>query len=73
MTEKGYSPRRQNVSINIRVNGYSVDLVPAKRQGAYGDDHSLYRRKADTWTKTNVTMHVNSCQASGSDFTRAGF
>jgi hypothetical protein len=59
MTEKGYSPKRQNVSINVKVNSYSVDLVPAKRQGSYGDDHSLYRRKADTWTKTNVTTHIN--------------
>lgn len=58
MTEKGYSPRRQNVSIHIRVNGYEVDLVPAKRQTSSGDDHSLYRRKADTWTKTNVTTHI---------------
>jgi hypothetical protein len=59
MTEVGYTPKRQNVSINIRVNGYSVDLVPAKRQDSYSDDHSLYRRKADTWTKTNVTKHIS--------------
>ena len=54
----GYSPRRQNVSINIRVNGYDVDLVPAKRQALIGEDHSLYRRRADTWTKTNVATHI---------------
>ena len=65
MTEKGYSPKRQNVSINVRVNGYSVDLVPAKRQDSYTDDHSLYRRKADTWTKTNVTKHINHVRQSG--------
>ena len=59
MTDRGYSPKRQNVSINVRLNGYSVDLVPAKRQDTYSDDHSLYRRKADTWTKTNVTKHIN--------------
>src|SRR5713226_7731782 len=40
MTDRGYSPRRQNVSIHIRVNGYEVDLVPAKRQTSFGDDHS---------------------------------
>ena len=34
MTELGYSPRRQNVSVNVTVNGFSVDLVPAKRQDA---------------------------------------
>jgi hypothetical protein len=65
MTEKGYGPKRQNVSINVRVNGYSVDLVPAKRQDTYTDDHSLYRRKADTWTKTNVTKHINHVRQSG--------
>lgn len=54
----GYKTRRQNVSINITVDGQSVDLVPAKRQNLTLDDHSLYRRKADTWTKTNVTAHA---------------
>jgi hypothetical protein len=57
LSNSGYAPKRQNVSININVNGYSVDLVPAKHQG-YGADHSLYRRRGDTWTKTNVTTHI---------------
>ena len=65
MTEKGFIPKRQNVSINIRVNGYDVDLVPAKRQDTTGQDHSLYRRKADTWTKTNVTRHISHVSGSG--------
>jgi hypothetical protein len=59
MKANGYPPTRQNVSINVRVNGYSVDLVPGKRQSSYGNDHSLFRRKADTWTKTNVVTHIN--------------
>jgi tRNA nucleotidyltransferase (CCA-adding enzyme) len=59
LQNKGYIPSKQNVSINILVNGYSVDLVPAKRQDAQSADHSLYRRKADTWTKTNVNKHSN--------------
>ena len=58
MKEKGYAPKQQNVSINIRVNGYNVDLVPAKHQGGTSNDHSLYRRRADTWTQTNVVKHV---------------
>ena len=66
MTQAGYSPKRQNVSINIRVGGYDVDLVPAKRQGYFGDDHSLYRRKADTLTKTNVTTHITCVRQAGS-------
>jgi hypothetical protein len=56
---KGYTPKRQNVSINVRVKGFSVDLVPGKRQASYGDDHSLYRRRADTWSKTNVATHIS--------------
>ncbi len=59
MKTNGYLPTRQNVSINVRVSGYSVDLVPGKRQSIYGNDHSLHRRKADTWTKTNVGTHIN--------------
>ncbi|MFY0733610.1 nucleotidyltransferase [Aurantimonas sp. NFXS3] len=55
---KGYAPRRQNVSIGVTVQGIDVDLVPGKLQNVFSDDHSLYRRKADTWTKTNVREHV---------------
>ena len=65
MNENGYSPRRQNVSINVKVSGYSVDLVPAKRQDKYSSDHSLYRRRADTWTKTNVVTHIARVSQSG--------
>jgi hypothetical protein len=65
MNSNGYNAKRQNVSINVRVNGYDVDLVPAKRQDSYSDDHSLYRRRADTWTKTNVSKHIAYVSGSG--------
>lgn len=65
MNEKGLQPKKQNVSVNVTVNGYSVDLVPAKRQNSYSEDHSLYRRRADTWTKTNVTTHIGHIARSG--------
>ena len=65
LTSAGYSPRRQNVSLNIRVSQYSVDLVPGKRQNALSGDHSLYRRKADTWTKTNVLTHARTVIGAG--------
>ncbi len=63
--EKGYAPKQQNVSINIRVNGYDVDLVPAKHQGGNSEDHSLYRRRADTWTQTNVVQHISTVRNAG--------
>jgi hypothetical protein len=59
LTQNGYAPRRQNVSIGIKVGNFDVDVVPAKRQANIGDDHSLYRRRADTWTKTNVSQHIH--------------
>lgn len=70
LKQEGYQTRRQNVSLNIRVNTtlggvYDVDLVPAKQQHAYSLDHSLYRRKADTWTKTNVALHISTVIQAG--------
>jgi hypothetical protein len=63
LKSKGYTPVRQNVSLNIRVFGYSVDLVPAKRQNVGSNDHSLYVRKAGTWQKTNVMTHIAAVRA----------
>lgn len=65
MTELGYQPKEQNVSINIRVGGYDVDLVPGKQQNWLGSDHSIYRRRADTWTKTNVDRHIAVVRGGG--------
>ena len=65
MQERGLSPSLQNVSIRIRSSGYDVDLVPAKRQPGFADDHSLYRRKAESWTKTNVSTHISHVIAGG--------
>lgn len=61
----GYSPKKQNVSINVKVDGQDVDLVPAKRQNTWTYDHSLYRNRANTWTKTNIATHVAHVMASG--------
>jgi len=46
--------RKQNVSIGVVYGGKSVDLVPARRQSQWGNDHSLWKSKQNTWTKTNV-------------------
>jgi hypothetical protein len=65
MRDDGYAPRKQNVSIGVTIAGMKVDLVPGKRQSAYTTDHSLFRSKAGTWTKTNVITHVNHVLAAG--------
>ena len=56
---KGYTTRKQNVSIGVLVGSHKIDITPGKRQSQYGYDHSIYRRKADTWTKTNVQTHIS--------------
>ncbi len=65
LNQNGYQYRDQNVSLGITVAGYQVDLVPGKRQSQYGGDHSLYRKKADTWTKTNIQTHINLVRGCG--------
>jgi len=61
----GFAVREQNVSIGITYKGVSIDLIPAKRQPRSIYDHSIYRRKANTWTKTNVHRHVVLVKQSG--------
>jgi hypothetical protein len=64
-TSNGWSPRRQDVSIGITSSGMSVDLVPGKIQSGYQNYHSLYRSKVDSWTQTNVSLHVDTVKNSG--------
>lgn len=52
--------RKQNVSIGGEWNGLSIDFIPAKRHHSNSNYHSLYVRKKDTWTQTNIDLHINS-------------
>lgn len=60
-----YKTKKQNVSINVKVGTYDVDLVPGRRQEMQGSDTSLYRRKIDSWTKTNIPKHISLVSNSG--------
>jgi hypothetical protein len=59
-----WSPRRQNVSVGVTINGTLGDLVPGKIQAGYQNYHSLYLRKRDSWTQTNVALHVDTVRSS---------
>lgn len=66
MRANGYPyAKAQNVSIGINVNGVSIDLVPARQQSSYDNDHSLYSRKNGTWIKTNIQKHIDVVTKSG--------
>jgi hypothetical protein len=62
---KGLNPRIQNVSIGISYNGLKIDVIPARKHEGNTNDHSLYKSKAQTWTQTNVQVHINTVNQSG--------
>ncbi len=64
----GYVAREQNVSLGINHSGFEIDLVPGVRHNLLGLDHSLWKRKAKTWTKTNIDEHINYIVRSGKVF-----
>lgn len=64
VTNAGYMAKKQNVSIGVTSNGYSIDLVPGRRISQYGNDHSLYVRKLQSWKKADVKKHISYIQGS---------
>lgn len=62
---RGFAPRRQNVSIGLSLGSLSVDLVPARRQNPFCDDHTVFHRRSGSWRKTNIAKHVELVRASG--------
>lgn len=61
----GYTPREQNVSIGIDHTGLKMDIVAGVQQGVLTSDHSIWKRKAQTWTKTNIDKHIKDVKESG--------
>lgn len=61
----GHSPREQNVSLGINHTGLKIDVVAGVKHHVLGQDHSIWKRKASTWTKTNIDAHVTHVIASG--------
>jgi hypothetical protein len=65
LNEAGYATRKQNVSIRVTANGCKIDYTPGKRQSPQGYDHSIYKSKLDSWTKTNVKTQASVVKESG--------
>ncbi len=65
LSAAGYNPRKQNVSIGIKISGIDVDLVPGKRQDQYGNDHNLYLNKSASRIQTNIHKHIQHVKTSG--------
>lgn len=65
LVSNGLQVRQQNVSLGVKYNGYNIDLVPAKKHPGNTNYHSLYCRKRDSWTQTNIQQHINYVVNSG--------
>lgn len=65
LTTDGFAPRRQNVSLGVTINGWKVDIVPAKKQSALNTVHSLWSHKKQTWRETNIHEHIDHVTSSG--------
>jgi len=60
LSSAGFQPRRQDVSVGLRISGaWDVDVVPARHQGNAGNDHSLYTSRRGSWMQTNVAQHIS--------------
>lgn len=58
-SDQYWDPRRQNVSIGITYLRTKIDLTPARIQAGNQNYHSLYVRKKDSWTQTNVSLQID--------------
>ncbi len=64
----GFVTREQNVSLGLDHSGLKIDVVPGVKHHPQGLDHSIWRRKAQTWTKTNIDKHITYVSTSGRVF-----
>jgi len=60
------SIRKQNVSIGLNFLGRKIDVIPGKKQPQNNTNyHSLYKNKTNSWTQTNIDLHINKIIDSG--------
>lgn len=65
LERNGFEPERRSVSIGIRVDGASIDILPGKRESLGNDVHEIYSTRRMTQIKTNLNHHVLDVIESG--------
>src|SRR5262249_51388151 len=68
LSHAGYPTRLQNISIRAALPGINVDLVPAVKRPGNTNDHSVFKRKVNSWRQTNVDTHIDAVRNSGRTF-----
>jgi hypothetical protein len=61
----GLSPRQQDVSFGINYRAVAIDVTVGRQHPSIPAYHSIYRSKADTWTQTNIDVHIDAVKRSG--------
>lgn len=68
LNASGYNAREQNVSLGVKHGALNVDFVPGIQHDTGSGDHSLWKSKQKTWTKTNIDKHISYIKNSGNEF-----
>lgn len=61
----GFELERRAVSIGLRLEGATVDILPAKRESLHNDIQEIYSTRRNAAMKTNLNHHVLDVIESG--------
>jgi hypothetical protein len=61
---RDYIPRPRNVSLRIRLDGSTVDLVPGRRR-ASSTHHTLWQLRYNTWLQTDIGEQIRHVRCAG--------
>jgi predicted nucleotidyltransferase len=61
---RDYIPRPRNVSLRIRLDGSTVNLVPGRRR-AGSPHHTLWQLRYNTWLQTDIAEQIRYVRSAG--------
>lgn len=66
LRDAGFTVSRRNVAVSIEgANGLKIDVVPARKQNAWTNDHWLWSHRTGGNRQTNVREHITYVTNSG--------
>lgn len=66
LRDAGFTVSRRNVAVSIEgANGLKIDVVPARKQNAWTNDHWLWSHRTSGNRQTNVREHITYVTNSG--------
>ncbi|HYL65490.1 MAG TPA: hypothetical protein VET47_00030 [Candidatus Limnocylindrales bacterium] len=65
VNSRGFHPTKKNISIGLKINDLSIDLIPAKKRDQSTDLHIIWKNLERTVVQTNVQYHNDFVRYSG--------